>query len=166
MHIAGSNAFTGTRDFFCWASRSTGLGRRRELQLEEWTEVFLRGSCREGQVRCWSSKKSETVDFEFLRFPLLSYFSICLKFSQSKALTSDLCLFSLGNTYRMEHELGIAGPLSASFPILFRHTNFNQHTIPIFQVNYFLKKCKCVSTKWGLWNWYFIEKGNIICFAV
>ena len=42
----------------------------------------------------------------FFRIFRLSYFSICLKFSQSKALTLGLGFFSFGITYRIEHELG------------------------------------------------------------
>ena len=87
--------------------------RRAELQLEKLIEVFWRGpsSWREGQVCCWSSNKSATTNFKIFRVLLLSYFSICLKFGQSKALKSELCFFSFGNTYRMEHDLGITSLL-------------------------------------------------------
>ena len=130
--------------------------------LEDWIEVFWRWWLKGGPVRCWSFKKSETTDFEFFRVLILSYFSICHKFSQSKALTSELCFF-FGNMYRMEQKLGITGPLlSILFYVVFAH-KFQSETHTHISSKLLLNKLHiCVITNWGVWNWYFILKKDII----
>ena len=82
------------------------------------------------------------------------------QFSQSKALTLGLGFFSFGITYRIEHELGITGPLLSILSNCVHAYKIQSelHTHISSQLN-FNELHICVSTKSGNENGTSLQKG-------